>query len=91
MTFGKRRSPGLRFGSDRRAAPRERLAAEAEIVLKTGPIKCGLVDVSATGARLSVGRTFGLPERFHVRIGQQTFAASLVRSRSGEIGVRFID
>jgi hypothetical protein len=91
MTFGKRRPPGLLFGADRRVAPRERVSAEAEIVLQTGSIKCGLVDVSETGARLSVGRTFGLPQRFYVRIGRQIFSASLVRSRSGEIVIKFID
>jgi PilZ domain len=87
MTFGKRHPSGFPFATDRRVARREPVSAVAEILLPTGIIKCRLLDISETGARLSVGRTFGLPE--HVQIRRHTFAARVVRSRGGEIGVRF--
>ena len=90
-SFGKRRSYALLVASDRRVAAREPVSAEAEIVLQTGTIKCRLLDISETGARLSVGRTFGLPQRVQVRIGGRVLAARVVRSRGGEIGVRFTD
>jgi len=90
MTPGKRHHPPGSAGADRRAAPRERVSAEAEILLKTGTIKCRLVDISETGARLAIGRTFGLPQRLHIRIGRLSFEATLVRSKTGEIAVRFV-
>ena len=78
-----------------RRHPRAVCQTPAEIIIssKVPPIKCMVLDISASGAGLSlwVGSTFGIPESFELAIeGQATRrGCRLVWRQPHRLGVEF--
>jgi hypothetical protein len=88
MSFGKRTSSA---NTDRRSAAREKYPVDAHIMVHTGPpITCKVLNMSATGARISLTKTFGLPPVLELRIRGTSRRAKIVRKGTGEIAIRFI-
>lgn len=81
--------------AERRRAARRRTVRAAEIMLPSedNPVSCVLVDISTTGARLSVPDGLQLPEAFglHVAALSLRTRCALRWRRNGEAGVEFVD
>ena len=86
MPFGKREPKAV----DRRRAKREPADVDATIILPSTIMRCRAVDVSKTGARLSLTSILGIPEEFDLRIRGRTYRAKVVRKTPRELGVQFI-
>jgi PilZ domain-containing protein len=90
MSFGKRQPVGF-SGVERRREVRENTDVEAQIVLPAGQnVKCRVSDFSKTGARLTVGSAFGLPNVFELRAGGRIYQVMLTRRGIGHVAVKFI-
>ena len=79
---------------DRRVAPRRRMLKSAKIFINGGVsvFDCTVRDVSATGARLSLGMFQALPKQFDLQVNNLgTHRCELVRIIGNEYGVRFLD
>ena len=89
MTFGKR-NPNGGAGRERRKATRVATSERAEI-LTAGhpPRRCEIVNISATGAQLSLNSVFGIGSTFELRAGGQTYRARVVRRGPGTLYVTF--
>ena len=86
MTFGKRQPPGYRGINRRSAATREPVDMPAEILIPGArPLECRIIDLSDTGARLSLESILGVPEEFELRVSGETCRVKVVRR-----GVRFL-
>jgi hypothetical protein len=78
---------------ERRVAPRRRVLKSAKIFINGGVsvFDCTVRDVSASGARLSLGIFQVLPKRFDLVVNDLgTHRCELVRIVGNEYGVRFI-
>ncbi|MDY0883178.1 PilZ domain-containing protein [Dongia soli] len=78
---------------DRRLAPRRRALKGGKILINGGQsvFDCTVQDISASGARLSLGLFQPLPRRFELTInGIGTQLCEWVRSTGSEFGVRFL-
>jgi len=80
-------------GEDRRLSPRRRVLKAAKIFINDGVsvFDCTIRDVSASGARLSLGLFQVLPKQFQLVMNDLgTHHCELVRIIGHEYGVRFI-
>lgn len=81
--------------AERRGAARRRTVRAAEIVLpgEASPISCVLVDISTTGARLSVPDGLELADAFELHVAALSLRTrcALRWRRNGEAGVEFVD
>ncbi|HVJ35448.1 MAG TPA: PilZ domain-containing protein [Terriglobia bacterium] len=78
---------------ERRVAPRRRVLKAAKIFVNDGAsvYDCTVHDVSATGARLSMGIFQVLPKQFRLVVNDLGgHLCELVRIAGNEYGVRFI-
>ena len=83
MSFGRR-------PTERRSAPRQKIDMPGEILLPGRPSRpCQIIDLSRTGARLGLNSVFGIPDAFELRVGEQTFNATVVRKLPGRLHVKF--
>jgi len=89
MTFGKRNTTG-HVGLERRQAARASANQGAEI-LSPGqpPRRCEIVNISASGARLSLNSVFGIGSTFELRVGGQTYRARVVQRAPKRLHVTF--
>jgi hypothetical protein len=86
MTFGKRHPPGYRGINRRSDLTREPVDMAAEILIPGAtPLGCRIVDLSDTGARLSLDSILGVPDEFELRANGETGRVKVVRR-----GVRFL-
>ena len=80
--------------TERRNATRRRTVRAAEIMLpsESSPISCVMVDLSTTGARLSVPDGLVLPDAFDLRVDALSLSSrcELRWRRDGEAGVAFV-
>jgi hypothetical protein len=79
-------------GADKRRAPRFRALLIASIVTRDRvPLNCTVNQLSATGARLSIGTTIALPDEFEITISQKNIAchARLVWRKGDQAGIDF--
>ena len=89
--FGKRHPPGYRGIERRGALSREPVDIPAEILIPGAPpIECRIVDLSDTGARLSLESILGVPEEFELRADGETGRVKVVRRESRVLAVAFI-
>jgi hypothetical protein len=89
MSFGKRQPIGF-SGVDRRRDKRERTDIAAQIVLPATHVKCRVIDLSKSGALVAAASVFGLPDRFELWAGGQTYQVIVMRRSTGHIGVKFV-
>ncbi len=70
-----------------RRAPRERAFLNAPV-----SFPCVVTQISATGAKLSIGDEVSLPDRFHIEIAQRGVdrPAEMVWRRNGQVAVAFL-
>ncbi len=90
--FGRFRLGGEVAASERRRAPREPVKLEAWILLENGRrIACLTANLSASGAKLIVGKSAILPGRFDVEVPARRVRrpALLVWRVGDELGVQF--
>ena len=88
MVFGKR---GSALDANRRDRARTRTDVPCQIMLPARKaLACRILDLSSTGARISVPSVLGLPQRFEVLAHGRSYRAEIVRRRPGIIAVRFI-
>ena len=84
--------PGF-AGAERRAGRRQRVLKGATLTFNSGysAFECVVRNQSASGAKLSLAETFGLPETFQLAIAGEDAArtAQVVWRKAGEIGVSF--
>ena len=84
MSFGRR-------PSERRSDPRQSIYTPGEILLPGRPARsCQIIDLSRTGARLSLDSVFGIPNTLALRVGGQPFNANVVRKLPGRLHVKFL-
>ncbi|HWT96684.1 MAG TPA: PilZ domain-containing protein [Terriglobales bacterium] len=79
---------------DRRRAPRRRVLKAGKILINEGEsvFDCTLRDISASGARFSLGLFQALPKRFQIAMNDLgEHYCELVRITGNEYGVRFLD
>ena len=89
--FGKRQPPGYRGMERRGALSREPVDIPAEILVPgSAPIECRIVDLSDTGARLSLDSILGVPEEFELRADGETGRVRVVRRETRALAVAFI-
>ena len=85
--------PVQQNGAERRLTPRRRVLKAAKILINGGVsvFDCTIHDVSASGARLSLGLFQALPKQFQLATKDLgTHHCELVRIIGNEYGVRFI-
>ncbi len=77
-----------------RRAPRERAFLNARLSFAHGAVSfpCVVTQISATGAKLSIGDEVSLPDRFHIEIAQRGVdrPAEMVWRRNGQVAVAFL-
>ena len=82
--------PGF-SGAERRAGRRQRVLKGATLSFNKGysAFECVVRNQSASGAKLSLGETFGLPQTFQLAIAGEDGArrAQVVWRKASEIGV----
>lgn len=85
MTFG-RRTP------DKRGAPREPVQIKATIEYDSSPPQeCFIINLSQTGALLSVKSVLGVPGQFRLRVaGQGSWPVEVKRRSPSKIAVVFV-
>ena len=85
VTFGRRTS-------DKRRAPREPVQIKATIEYDSAPPQeCFIVNLSQTGALLSVKSILGVPDQFRLRVaGQGSWPVEVKRRSPSQIAVIFI-
>lgn len=92
MLFRKKAAPAK--GEDRRLAPRRMVRLEAEIRLAGGrSLTCTTVDMSTSGARVTLRGGILLPETFDVAIprGEAGWRRARLVWRSGEtVGLQYV-
>jgi PilZ domain len=80
-------------GAEKRRAPRFRALLNASIIGndRVVPFNCTVNQLSATGARLSIGTTIALPDEFEITISQKNIAchARLVWRKGDQAGIDF--
>ena len=86
-TFGKRPPPG-----DRRRTPRKPVSVSGSILFgNVAPMKCSIVDLSATGAQVLVPSILGIPNEFQLRVGEAPARrVEVVRRGRSRLGVKFL-
>lgn len=93
MAFGKKPGSQPESGRERRRHPRTLIRGPAELIIPTDltVIPCRIIDVSLSGAQLSVPTVLGIPERLTLRLptGQQ-IDVDVVRKSAGRLGVRYV-
>ena len=81
-------------GAERRADQRHRVLKGGTLQFNNGysSLECVIRDLSATGARIQMGETFGVPSRFTMSISGETkrIEASLRWRNSRNIGLTFL-
>jgi hypothetical protein len=81
-------------GAERRADQRHRVLKGGTLHFNKGysSLECVIRDLSATGARIQMGETFGVPSRFTMSISGETtrIEASLRWRNSRSIGLSFL-
>jgi hypothetical protein len=85
--------PVQKNGAERRSTPRRRVLKAAKIFINGGVsvFDCTIQDVSASGARLSLGLFQALPKQFQLVMNDLgTHHCELVRITGNEYGVRFV-
>jgi hypothetical protein len=91
MSFGKRQRKGY-GGIERRGGDRAPTDMPAEIILPDGTIvPCRVVDLSKTGARLSVSSILGIPEILELRNRGMTHRVQVVRRSPRSLSVKFVN
>lgn len=79
---------------ENRGAPRNRVLKGGKIVFNEGRsvISCTVRNLSASGALLKVDTVVGVPNEFHVIIGEDVArAARTIRRTATELGIVFGD
>lgn len=71
----------------RRAAPRLHLAVPARLLSVCETQDCTLLDISRTGARLTLRRPLGVGTSGYLRVGPIEAFVTAVRIRDAEVGV----
>jgi hypothetical protein len=85
---------GLQTGSERRVMPRRRVLKAAKIFINDGVsvFDCTVHDISASGARVSLGLFQVLPRQFELVVNDLgKHYCELVRIDGNEYGLRFIE
>jgi PilZ domain len=81
-------------GDERRSDQRHRVLKGGTLYFNKGysSLECVIRDLSATGARIQMGETFGVPTRFTMSISGETtrIEASLRWRTSRNIGLSFL-
>ena len=81
-------------GVERRSDPRHRVLKGGTLHFNKGysSLECVVRDLSATGARIQMGETFGVPSRFTMSISGETtrIEASLRWRNARNIGLSFL-
>ena len=81
-------------GAERRASQRHRALKGGTLHFNKGysSLECVIRDMSATGARIQMGETFGVPSRFMLSIsGESTRVEASLRWRNARnIGLSFL-
>ena len=91
MAFGKRQPRGYGGVDRRKSPPRERVDIPAQIVrLGARPLNCRIVDLSATGVRLSLESVLGIPDEFELRAEGETYQVKVRRRGPRFVGVKFL-
>lgn len=79
--------------SERRIAPRQRVLKGATLSFNKGygAFECIVRNISSSGAKLSLGETFGLPGEFRLAISGEdgSRVARVVWRKANEMGVAF--
>ena len=81
-------------GSERRSAKRRRTLKEGTIVFDGGQrtLPCRILDISDTGARLSVPNVIFMPEEFQLKVRYGGVRDCEVAWQRGQtVGVRFLE
>ncbi|MEM6585750.1 MAG: PilZ domain-containing protein [Pseudomonadota bacterium] len=73
----------------RRAAPRLRLSLEAKLVTLTETRRCVVLDVSRTGAQISLAKPLAIGEAGFLRFAQREVFGGVVRESAGRNALEF--